>query len=92
MVEGAVVPTVAGITVDRGVAGALVVSCDVTFPGEQTERQQYAGNAFGGPVVAIAYGRQVFVTDPGRHGEFGADPAQWLRRYYSERAGGAIFA
>lgn len=57
-----------------GIAGQVSFTAS-TEDGELT----FVGSVYGGPVVMVTpSGRQTFVTDPGRFGEFGQD---WVRRF-----------
>lgn len=76
-------PTLGTIRRQAGVAGQVSYTVEVTHPGEDAESVTFVGSAFGGPVVMITpAGHQIFVTDPGRHGEFGTE---WVRRFFEER-------
>lgn len=70
------------ITKARGVAGALTFSAFVTYPGEAESVVTFHGSVYGGPVVMeTKTAGQLFVTDPGRFGEFGEE---WVRRFFAE--------
>lgn len=76
-------PALGEITKRNGVAGQISYSVPVIYPDEPTETITFVGSAYGGPVVMVCPdGRQVFVTDPGRHGAFG--PA-WVRSFFADR-------
>jgi hypothetical protein len=75
--------TLANVTRHAGIAGQYSVTADVTYPGEPSERIEFVGSTYGGPVVMILpSGAQTFVTDPGRHGAFGV---AWVRSFFAER-------
>lgn len=58
----------------RGIAGQYALSVDTP-----DGTLQFVGSTYGGPVVMISpSGAQVFVSDPGRFGEFGED---WVRNF-----------
>lgn len=63
------------VKVTRGIAGQ--VSADVD--GQTT----FVGSVYGGPVVMVWPNLQTFVADPGRFGDFGANPEAWVRRFYA---------
>lgn len=76
-------PTVERVARHAGVAGQYSVTAEVTYPGEAPETITFVGSTYGGPVVMVTpSGVQTFVTDPGRHGEFGVE---WVRRFFAER-------
>lgn len=64
-----------------GIAGQFAVSVDVTYQGEDPMHVTFTGSVYGGPVVMDNGRHQVFVTDPGRFGEFGTE---WVRRFYDD--------
>ena len=74
----------------NGVAGQIAYDVVTQYPGEEPERPvTFIGSAYGGPIVmswasVVAPGGrvEVFVSDPGQHGKFGAT---WVRRFYAER-------
>lgn len=71
------------ITKRQGIAGQ--VQYDVAMNEERT--LSFVGSVYGGPVVMIGEsGAQVFVTDPGRFGEFGRE---WVERFIAEGRDGA---
>lgn len=75
-------PTIHQVKKISGIAGQVQFNAAVQYPGEETEYVGFVGQAGeSGPVVMILpSGAQVFVTDPGRHGEFGAE---WVRRFFA---------
>lgn len=74
-------PTVTNVRRHAGIAGQFSVSADVTYAGEGTERVAFVGSVYGGPVVMqTPGGAEVFVTDPGRFGDFGTE---WVRRFFA---------
>jgi hypothetical protein len=76
-------PTVSKVTKHAGVAGQFSVTAEVTYEGEAPERIEFVGSTYGGPVVMVTPGgKQVFVTDPGRHGTFGT---AWVERFFADR-------
>lgn len=77
-------PTLGPIRKERGVAGQVSYSVQVTYPGEDAHTARFVGSVYGGPVVLVMpSGSQVFVSDPARFGEFGPD---WVRRFFEGRA------
>ena len=73
-------PTLANVKHRNGIAGQYSITADVTYPGEPTERIEFVGSHYGGPVVMVTpAGAQHFVTDPGRFGKFGEI---WVRRFF----------
>lgn len=63
----------------EGIAGQ--VQYDVAMP--EGRVLSFIGSVYGGPVVMIGEsGAQVFVTDPGRFGEFGRG---WVERFIADR-------
>jgi len=69
------------VTQGRAFAGQRAVTADVQYPGESPMRVEFVGPSNGaGPVVMILRGRQTFVDDPSRFGEFGPD---WVRQFYA---------
>lgn len=75
--------TITKLTKHRGVAGQIGVSVVVHYPGDDSFTITFAGSVYGGPVVMMTPGapQGVFVTDPGRFGEFGE---QWVRNFFEE--------
>jgi hypothetical protein len=74
-------PMLGPIRKARGVAGELCFTVEVTYEGEPPSVLSFVGNVYGGPVVMVMpSGRQTFVSDPGRFGEFGAE---WVRRFFA---------
>lgn len=66
----------------RGIAGQYSVTADVTYENEPTEHVEFVGSGYGGPVVMVLpSGRQTFVTDPGRFGEFGTE---WVHKFFED--------
>lgn len=62
-------------------AGQFQVNAQVQYPGEDAVVVGFVGSEYGGPVVMISpTGNQMFVTDPGRFGDFGVE---WVRRFFS---------
>jgi hypothetical protein len=77
-------PVVGPVRVTHGVAGQISARVIVTYSGEQPRPCEFVGSVYGGPVVAVfAEGPQIFVREAARFGEFGADPAEWVRRYFA---------
>lgn len=73
--------TLGKITKQNGPAGQVSYTVPVTYPGEPAETVTFVGSTYGGPVVMVTpAGHQTFVTDPGRHGEFGPE---WVRRFFA---------
>lgn len=78
------VPRVMNIKRHAGIAGQFAVSASVAYPGEDAETVTFVGSTFGGPVVMVLpSGAEIFVTDPGRHGEFGT---AWVERFFGGAA------
>jgi hypothetical protein len=74
-------PVLGEITTERGVAGQVAYRVTVTYPGEDPRPSRFVGNVSGGPVWAeLGAMGGVWVTDPGRFGEFGRE---WVRRFYA---------
>lgn len=67
-----------------GIAGQYVIRAMIEHPGEGVSVAWFTGSTYGGPVLA-EFGNvgQVFVSDPGRFGEFGET---WVRRFFGEAA------
>jgi hypothetical protein len=62
-----------------GIAGQFAVDARVGYPDEAPRDVSFVGSTYGGPVVMQSDGRETFVSDPGRFGEFGTD---WVRRFF----------
>lgn len=76
-------PTVTEVKKHAGIAGQFSVTAQVAYEGEPAERIEFVGSSYGGPVVMVLpSGMQTFVSDPGRHGEFGT---RWVERFFAER-------
>lgn len=76
-------PKVTDVKRHAGVAGQFSVTATVTYPDEGSERIEFVGSTYGGPVLMrTPAGHDLFVSDPGRHGEFGAE---WVTRFFAER-------
>ncbi len=76
-------PTVTNVKRHAGIAGQFAVTATVTYAGEKPETIRFVGSVYGdgGPVVMVTpAGRELFVTDSGRFGEFGAE---WVRRFFA---------
>lgn len=63
-----------------GIAGQYAYSARVGYEGEAPREVMFIGSEYGGPVVMRTEAGEVFVTDPGRFGEFGRD---WVRRFFA---------
>lgn len=73
-------PSLGEVRKVSGIAGQVSYSVPVTYPGEVTSTATFVGSVYGGPVVMVMpSGVQVFVSDPGRFGEFGPG---WVRRFF----------
>lgn len=76
-------PVVDKVTKHAGVAGQFSVTAQVTYEGEPPATIEFVGSVYGGPVIMITPGgAQHFVSDPGRHGEFGT---AWVKRFFTDR-------
>jgi hypothetical protein len=64
----------------RGIAGQFSVTARVGYQGEAPREVTFTGSSYGGPVVMSSNGQEVFVTDPGRFGEFSKG---WVRRFFA---------
>jgi hypothetical protein len=64
-----------------GIAGQFAVDARVGYQDEAPRDVTFVGSVYGGPVVMQSDGRETFVSDPGRFGEFGTD---WVRRFFGE--------
>lgn len=77
-------PEVLNVKKQSGIAGQMSYSATVAYEGEEPSTCTFVGSVYGGPVVMVLpSGAQTFVTDAGRHGEFGPE---WVRRFFSERS------
>jgi hypothetical protein len=63
-----------------GIAGQFQVNARVGYPDEAPRDVSFVGSVYGGPVVMISDGREIFVANPGRFGEFGEG---WVRRFFA---------
>jgi hypothetical protein len=64
-----------------GIAGQFSVTADVTYGDDPTQKIQFVGSTYGGPVVMVLPdGSQTFVTDPSRFGKFGTE---WVRKFFA---------
>lgn len=79
-------PTLGKITRTAVVMGFVRYAVDVTYGGEPPMRVAFQGvdKETGGTVVMMTPGNPggTFVSDPGRHGAFGAE---WVRRFFIAR-------
>lgn len=77
-------PIIGQMTKRSGVAGEIVVTAEVKYPGEPLVTVRFHGSAYGSPVVLDhpSIG-QMFVTDPTRFGVFGDNPYRWVRAFYA---------
>jgi hypothetical protein len=76
-------PIVTEVKKRAGIAGQYSVTAMVEYPGESPQPIEFVGSVYGGPVVMVLpSGVQTFVSDPGRHGEFGT---KWVERFFAER-------
>lgn len=68
-----------------GIAGQLSITANVEYEGDGDGPQpvQFVGSIYGGPVVMVTPLWQTFVTEPGRFGQFGDDPHEWVRRFFA---------
>lgn len=74
-------PTVTNIKKHAGIAGQYSITADVTYEGEESEKIEFVGSTYGGPVIMVLpSGTQTFVTEPGRFGEFGT---KWVERFFA---------
>lgn len=71
------------IAKERGVAGQVAYSVEVTYPGEGTTSLRFVGDVNGtpGPVVMCTASnpRGTFVTNPGRFGS--TFDAEWVEQF-----------
>jgi hypothetical protein len=66
----------------NGIAGQVQYTASVQYPDEERSSVSFVGSVYGGPVVMVTpAGVQVFVTDPGRFGDFGPE---WVRRFITD--------
>ncbi len=74
-------PTILSIKSTNEIGGRVAHMATVQWPGEEPEVVGFIGSIYGGPVVMVTetFG-QVFVTDPGRFGDFSVE---WVRRFYA---------
>lgn len=74
--------TVQAVTKTGGIAGQVRYTAAVQYPGEDTSTVSFVGSVYGGPVLMITAGFPdgMWVTDPGRHGEFGPE---WIERFFA---------
>jgi hypothetical protein len=63
-----------------GIAGQFQVDARVSYPDEAPRDVSFVGSVYGGPVVMVSDGREIFVSDPGRFGDFGTE---WVRRFFA---------
>jgi len=68
------------ITRTNGVAGQFCYTVTVQYAGEPAERVTFVSSVYGGPVIMLSHGRQTYVTDPERLGEFSPE---WVRRFFA---------
>ena len=74
-------PKLGKIKRTNGIAGQVAYSTVVAYDGEPAEMVTFVGSIYGGAVVMVTERiGQVFVTDPGRFGEFGPE---WVRRFFA---------
>ena len=74
-------PRVLRISRGGAMADRRVLVVDVQYPDEEPMRVHFAGpSGRVGPVVMIANGAQMFVSDPARFGPFGED---WVRKFFA---------
>lgn len=77
-------PVVEKVLRQNGIAGQFSVVVAVRYPEEETRLVTFVGSTYGGPVVMVTEnGSQLFVTDPSRFGEFGSEPADWVKRFFA---------
>lgn len=74
-------PTLGKIQRINGMAGQVGYVAEVTYPEEEPMKVTFLGSAYGGSVVmqTPSSPEGVFVTEPGRFGEFGPG---WVRRFF----------
>ena len=70
--------TIHSITRHAGIAGQFEVSAVVQYPEEEKRTVSFVGSSYGGPVVMRSGSFEVFVSDPGRFGDFGTS---WVKRF-----------
>ena len=75
-----VAPTVTKVFQRKGVAGQFAVQATVTYPGEEPRVVEFVGSRYGGPVLMVTDTDEVWVTEPGRFGDFGKG---WVRRFFA---------
>lgn len=75
--------TLSGITKQTGVAGQIAYSVTVTYENEEPYDVRFIGSVYGGPVVMETNGRQTFVTNPDRFGDFSEKPVEWVRKFFA---------
>jgi hypothetical protein len=75
-------PTIHRLKRQSGIAGQFEITATVEYPGEGEREVTFVGSTYGvdGPVVMISDGRQTFVSDPGRFGEFNE---AWVRAFFA---------
>jgi hypothetical protein len=73
-------PTIERVRKSAGIAGQYAVTARVRYPGEPPREVTFIGSVYGGPVVMQSAGHELFVTDPGRFGDFGE---AWVRAFFA---------
>jgi hypothetical protein len=69
------------LTRHAGIAGQFAITARVEYPGFPLQIVTFIGSTYGGPVVMrCESGRETFVTDPERFGEFGE---AWVREFFA---------
>jgi hypothetical protein len=73
-------PTILSVRKSAGIAGQFSVTARVAYPDEPARDVTFIGSVYGGPVIMRSDGRETFVTDPARFGEFGE---AWVRAFFA---------
>jgi len=78
-------PVLSDVRRHSGVAGQFSVTATVRYPDlDDSYPIEFIGSVYGGPVVMKTDAAEVFVSDPGRFGEFGSDGPGWVRRFFAD--------